>query len=78
MQKLVQAKCISDATVLAIVADRGPISRWDINDFLGEEWPERVVLAKLRSLVNRGLLIGCTCGCRGDFELAASPQGETE
>lgn len=29
--------------------------------------PEKVTLAKLRSLVKRGLLNGCACGCRGDF-----------
>lgn len=29
--------------------------------------PTKVVRAKLASLVKRGLLIGCTCGCRGDF-----------
>lgn len=36
-------------------------------------WPKRVVLAKLRSLVKRGLLDGCTCGCRGDFEAPDLP-----
>lgn len=31
--------------------------------------PWKVVNAKLAKLINRGLLDGCTCGCRGDFEL---------
>lgn len=31
--------------------------------------PWKVVNAKLAKLIKRGLLDGCTCGCRGDFEL---------
>lgn len=30
---------------------------------------ERLVLAKMRNLVQRGLVDGCACGCRGDFKL---------
>jgi hypothetical protein len=30
---------------------------------------ERVALAKMRSMHRRGLVAGCTCGCRGDFEI---------
>jgi hypothetical protein len=33
----------------------------------------RLVLAKMKSLVNRGLVDGCTCGCRGDFKI--TPKG---
>lgn len=29
--------------------------------------PSKVVLAKARRLIRRGLLHGCACGCRGDF-----------
>lgn len=69
-----QAKDISDAEMLgAVVLDI--IAR---NSMLGAAWsticersfpdvPEKVVRAKLRSLTKRGLLRGCTCGCRGDF-----------
>lgn len=32
--------------------------------------PEKVLLTKLRRLINRKLLRGCTCGCRGDFSIA--------
>jgi hypothetical protein len=31
--------------------------------------PEKVALAKMRSLIKRGLVAGCACGCRGDFEI---------
>lgn len=29
--------------------------------------PLKVVLAKARRLINRGVITGCACGCRGDF-----------
>ncbi len=29
--------------------------------------PEKLVLAKMRMLMRRGLVHGCGCGCRGDF-----------
>lgn len=32
-------------------------------------FPARVVLAKAAALIARGLLNGCTCGCRGDWEV---------
>ena len=31
--------------------------------------PEKVQLAKMRQLMKRGLVTGCGCGCRGDFEI---------
>jgi len=31
--------------------------------------PEKLALAKMRMLERRGLIDGCTCGCRGDFRL---------
>lgn len=31
--------------------------------------PHKVVLAKARALIRKGLITGCACGCRGDFEL---------
>lgn len=33
--------------------------------------PYKVALAKMRALIKRGIVDGCACGCRGDFELAA-------
>jgi len=41
---------------------------WDVQEALSQ-FPPKVVLAKLRSAVKRGLLKGCTCGCRGEFEI---------
>lgn len=31
--------------------------------------PVKLVLSKARRLINRRVLDGCTCGCRGDFEI---------
>jgi hypothetical protein len=41
---------------------------WDLEERL-PQYPRKVIMAKCRSLIRRGLLTGCTCGCRGDFEL---------
>jgi hypothetical protein len=58
-------------------------TRWDLAQVLGgtpenigtaqgtEEVPgvpHKVVLAKAARLIKRGLISGCACGCRGDFE----------
>ena len=56
------------------------VMRWELERELGlrtkeecEQYAttgtEKLVLAKCRGLIDRGLLNGCTCGCRGDFEL---------
>lgn len=34
-----------------------------------EGCPDRLILAKMRRLIERGLVSGCACGCRGDFKL---------
>lgn len=36
--------------------------------------PFKVARAKMASLVRQGLVDGCTCGCRGDFELTVKGQ----
>ncbi|MNR71367.1 hypothetical protein D3C71_19820 [compost metagenome] len=33
--------------------------------------PRKLVQAKMGSLIRRGLVDGCVCGCRGDFELTS-------
>ena len=48
---------------------------WDVQAHL-PQFPEKVVTAKLASLVKRGLLKGnAQNGCRGDFELVKSKAG---
>lgn len=36
--------------------------------------PEKVAIAKMSRLIERGLVDGCGCGCRGDYEL--TPKGK--
>lgn len=55
--------------------------RWDVDRILGGFGPDddlsegvpgvpwKVSLQKARRLMKRGLLDGCSCGCRGDYEL---------
>ena len=35
----------------------------------GFELPDNLVHAKMRQLIAKGLVDGCHCGCRGDFEI---------
>ena len=39
---------------------------WDLEERL-PGFPRKVITAKCRQLIKRGLLEGCTCGCRGDY-----------
>lgn len=38
--------------------------------------PRKLVLAKMRMMIRRGVVDGCGCGCRGDFEI--TKKGELE
>ncbi len=42
---------------------------WDIRSEFPDDVPTKVIRAKLEKLIRRGLMDGCTCGCRGDYEL---------
>jgi hypothetical protein len=49
--------------------------RWDVHATLEAEMgpiPVKLLLAKASRLMDRGLLGGCPCGCRGDYHL---PEG---
>lgn len=60
------------------------VSRWDLTAYLAGDpdniggnpkvypgMPARVVLAKAKSMIERGLVDGCACGCRGDFTVTS-------
>lgn len=76
-----QCKDIPDIPILEFLAK---LDRW-CNWFEPEQYensvrrampadvPEKLSLAKMRQLIKRGLVEGCPCGCRGDFEL--TPRG---
>lgn len=45
---------------------------WTMTGYVAECYPDvpyKVVAAKLSKLLKRGLVTGCDCGCRGDWEL---------
>lgn len=72
-----QCKDIPDALFLeAIRVSARTVSgwamRWDVHTALEAVMgpvPEKVVLAKAKKLIRSGKMDGCTCGCRGDFQL---------
>lgn len=74
-KKAVQAKSITDEEVLRVVKRRSGydsfVSAFEIQAELSS-FPDKVVLAKLRSMVKRGLLSGCACGCSGNFRRTKS------
>lgn len=73
-----QCKDIPDEPILQFLAKRpGEWHNWyfgdekDVHLAMPKDTPERLVLAKMRRLMQRGLVDGCDCGCRGDFEITA-------
>lgn len=40
-----------------------------VRNCMPSETPDKLVHAKMRKLISKGLIDGCPCGCRGDFEL---------
>lgn len=73
---MMQAKDIPDTTFLEAVrvyndgeapTMAGP--RWALVWDLESFGPDNLIRAKARKLIHRGLLSGCPCGCRGDFEI---------
>lgn len=74
-RKIVQAKHIPDDVALRVVHDecverKSWAMGWNVAGALPGV-PPKVVQAKLARLLERGLLTGCACGCRGDWELTA-------
>lgn len=75
-QRRQAAKDVPDAAVLEAIRQnirsRGicvlGACLWEIQELLPLFHP-KVVHAKLRSMRRRGLISGCACGCRGDFNI---------
>ena len=76
-----QCKDIPDRPILEYIGNAGQwVLIWRMepnyglpyaNDAMPEGTPYNLVRAKMARLIKRGLVSGCTCGCRGDFELTA-------
>ena len=79
MPSRMQAKDISTAMFLEAMNETKhgttwvTSSLWDIRDYLRA--PEKVVRAKAKRLIRQGVIGGCDCGCRGDFEVLVVPDG---
>jgi hypothetical protein len=40
--------------------------------------PDHLLLAKMKQLIRKGLVFGCACGCRGDFQINSCPPDVTK
>jgi hypothetical protein len=71
----IQCKDIPDEPILHYLAQHGRVMRFhprlgpSVVEAMPEGISERLVLAKMASMIRRGLVDGCACGCRGDFEI---------
>lgn len=74
-----QCKNIPDLPILQFLAKQ---NRWtthydsnpergmpSVGTAMPPNTPIKLRLAKMGMLIRRGLVSGCTCGCRGDFEI---------
>lgn len=73
-----KAADIPDRVVLEFLAKhQGRWATWggpsvhmpSVTDVMPPGTPSKVELAKMRALHRRGLVGGCDCGCRGDWEI---------
>lgn len=82
MKKEIQAKDIPDKSILDFL--RSLNGTWaclqpgfnnSISNAEGcEDIPIKVLQAKMGSLIRRGFVDGCPCGCRGDFRLVETSE----
>lgn len=71
---IMQCKDIPDLPILRFLSEHGRCVRYagypkSVTNAMPDEIPERLALAKMATLIRRGLVDGCVCGCRGDFEI---------
>ncbi len=71
-----QCKDIPDMPILRFLAlNPGVWRNWyfgndkDVHQAMPPDTPDKLVPWKMRMLMRRGLVTGCDCGCRGDFEI---------
>lgn len=77
MTNTIQCKDIADEPILQfLLKAKGNLCSWhSVRNALPENLaPKKLILAKMRQLIKRGLINGCPCGCRGDFQI--TPKGE--
>jgi len=70
-----QCKDVPTLPILRYVAEHGGIGCvwWEgersVCNAVPPGTPEKLILAKMRNMISKGLVDGCSCGCRGDFEI---------
>lgn len=71
-----QCKDIPDRPILEfLLSHKGKWCNWcfgderDVHLAMPVSTTDKLVLAKMRMLIRRGVVTGCPCGCRGDFEI---------
>lgn len=79
MKKEIQCKHIPTKPILKWLHDRKVAGKgWalmfegydnSIFNCMPEGIPYKLALAKMRNLIEKGYVDGCSCGCRGDFEI---------
>ncbi len=76
-----QCKDIPDRPILEFLAKLPQPANWgwpdetnpdSVRHAMPADIDDRLVVAKMRMLIRRGLVHGCGCGCRGDFEITAA------
>jgi hypothetical protein len=73
-----QCKDIPDLPILKFLeAHQGQFCNWvfddelDVRNAMPPRTPDKLALAKMQRLIQRKLVDGCCCGCRGDFEITS-------
>jgi len=72
-----QTKDIPDLPILEyLLGHKNTWCTWYLNseNTVADAMPKgviskKLILSKMRNLIKRGLVSGCACGCRGDFEI---------
>jgi hypothetical protein len=68
-----KASDIGDSLITAAIGI-GVTSLPHLQAEMADFYPPKVVQAKLAQMVNKGRLLGCACGCRGDFAIPETPE----
>jgi len=78
LHKNMQCKDIPTRPILEYVRDHGGIgctwfseisSERTVRKVISPNVPDKLVRAKMNNLIYKGLIDGCPCGCRGDYEI---------
>ncbi len=76
---MVQCKDIPNEPILQFLKKhKGQWATWfqtmeggmpSVREAIPDDIPGKLVVAKMRQLIKNGLVKGCGCGCRGDYEI---------